>query len=285
MATLNYHHLRYFHAVARAGNLTRAAETLNVSQSALSTQIRTLEARLGHPLFDRVGRGLELTEVGRMALDHAERIFRIGDDLLATLGRAGGGSEPLRVGAVATLSRNFQTRFLAPVLGRETGIELRSDNASALIADLRTLALDVVLTSEPPRDAGRDLLIHPLATEPVAIHGPPDRLGQGTLSALLAEGAFILPSDPGIRSGFLALGERMGVTPRIAAEVDDMAMIRLLVREGAGLAVVPAVVVADELASGRLATAPFALDLAARFHAVTLRRRFPHPALAELLPA
>ena len=56
MDRLNYHHLRYFREVAREGNLTRAADRLNLSQSALSTQIRQLEERLGHSLFDRAGR-------------------------------------------------------------------------------------------------------------------------------------------------------------------------------------------------------------------------------------
>lgn len=82
---LNYHHLRYFQAVAHEGNLTRAAQMLNLSQSALSTQIKALEARLGQDLFDRVGRQLVLTEVGRITLDHADRIFATGAELEAVL--------------------------------------------------------------------------------------------------------------------------------------------------------------------------------------------------------
>ena len=85
MDQLNYHHLRYFREVATEGNLSKAAQRLNVSQSALSMQIRNLEERLGHALFERVGRKLVLTEVGHIALDHAERIFSAGEELLATL--------------------------------------------------------------------------------------------------------------------------------------------------------------------------------------------------------
>ncbi len=284
MAQLNFHHLRYFQAVAHAENLTRAAEALNVSQSALSTQIRNLEDRLGHPLFLRVGRRLELTEVGRIALDHADRIFQVGDDLLAVLDQAGTSTPPLRVGAMSTLSRNFQLRFLTPILGGETEIILRSDNEAALLDGLRALDLDVVLTSEPPRrTAGSDFVAHHLATEPVAIHGPAGSLDQPSLKALLSEGRFILPSETTIRAAFVALAERLGVNPHIVADVDDMAMVRLLVRNGAGLAVAPAIVLADELASGRLATAPFELDIWERFYAVTVRRGFPHPLLAGLL--
>lgn len=281
---LNYHHLRYFQAVAHDGTLTHAARALNVSQSALSTQIAALEDRLGHALFDRVGRRLELTEVGRIVLDHADRIFRIGNDLGAVLERTGDAVPPLRVGAASTLSRNFQLRFLAPVLDGASDVVLRSGEAAALLHGLRSHALDVVLLSEPPRGGDADdLAAHPLARDPVGLHGRPDLLVADTLRDLLARGRFILPSEAGIRTGFAALADRLGAVPRIVADVDDMAMVRLLVRQGVGIAVSPAVVVADELANGRLATAPFALDLALRFYAVTLRRAFPHPLLSGLL--
>ncbi len=118
MAELNYNHLRYFWAVAHDGNLTRTAQRLNLSQSALSVQIRNLEQRLGHALFERRGRQLHLTEAGRIALDHADSIFAAGDELIGTLKQAGRVRQALRVGALATLSRNFQLRFLRPLLGR-----------------------------------------------------------------------------------------------------------------------------------------------------------------------
>lgn len=287
MDRLNYHHLRYFRAVAHEGNLTRAAERLNLSQSALSAQIRQLEARLGHALFERVNRRLELTEVGRIALDHADRIFETGEELLATLAQSGQAMPPLRVGALSTLSRNFQLRFLRPVLARDdVELVLRSGGEEALVAALEGLALDVMLTTEPPRGGGRgELLPHRLSAQPVAIHGRPDMLRAGTLTDLLRDGAFIVPTDSAIHTGFLSLAASLGIAPSIVADVDDMAMVRLLAREGAGLAVCPAVVVADELRAGRLETAPFDLDLMESFYAVTLRRRFPHPLLEALIGA
>ncbi|MEM6827410.1 MAG: LysR family transcriptional regulator, partial [Pseudomonadota bacterium] len=90
MANLNLHHLRLFRAVAREGTLTGAARALNLSQSAVSTQIKALEASLGHDLFERRGRNLEITEAGRIALDHADDIFRTADHLSATLDSAEG---------------------------------------------------------------------------------------------------------------------------------------------------------------------------------------------------
>ena len=284
MEQLNYHHLRYFREVARGGTLTQAAERLNLSQSALSSQIKVLEARLGHDLFNRVGRRLELTEAGRIALDHSDRIFGTGAELLATLARNGPEGAPLRIGALSTLSRNFQMRFLGPVLEAGAPIVLRSGDGPSLLTALRALSLDVVLMTEAPgRELGDGFTAHRLAEQPVGIYGAPERLDHPDLRSLLAAEQFILPSEPQVRRGFDALAARLEVTPRIVAEVDDMAMVRLLAREDAGLAIAPAVVLADEIASGRIAPAPFDLRLTESFFAVTIPRSFPHPMLAELI--
>ena len=285
MDTLNYHHLRYFREVAHDGNLTRTAQRLNLSQSALSMQIKTLEERLGHALFDRIDRSLVLTEVGRIALDHADRIFSIGAELLATLNQTGQQDTPLRVGALSTLSRNFQLQFLGPLLRQgDTEITLKSGDAGTLFADLTALALDIVLTTDPPHGALADgLTARRIAEQPVALHGHPARLRYNTLRDLLTHEPLIIPSGGSIRSDFDSLLEQLDVTPRIIADVDDMAMIRLLARADMGLALAPAVVLADEIAQGMLVTAPFDLPLSERFYAVTPPRNFPHRALAALL--
>ncbi|GAB4264885.1 MAG: LysR family transcriptional regulator [Pararhodobacter sp.] len=288
MSLLNLHHLRLFRAVARDGTLIGAARTLNLSQSALSTQIKTLEASLGHDLFERRGRGLVLTEAGRIALDHAEAIFRTAEDLTATLRGAGGGRRVLRVGAQATLSRNFQIGFLRPLLGRaDVEIVSRSGLQADLLRGLEAQALDVVLTNlAPARDAASPYLIRRIDEQPVGLIGTPARVGAGarTLRQLLAEEPLILPTaEAALRAGFDALVDRLGITPQIAAEADDMAMLRLLARDDAGLAVIPPVVVRDELAAGLLVEAARFDTIAETFYAVTLSRRFPNPLLAEVL--
>lgn len=285
MLNLNYHHLRYFREVARDGHLTRTAERLNLSQSALSTQIRQLERRLGHDLFERRGRRLVLTEAGRIALDHADQIFGAGEELLVTLRGTGMVRRPLRIGALSTLSRNFQLRFLRPVLGREdVEVVLRSGSGAVMLEALRTLAVDVVLTTEPPpHEAARDFVAHRIDEQKVGVHGTPSRMRHGTLRELLELEPVILPTESSIRTGFDSLIARLGIAPRIAAEVDDMAMVRLLAREDAGLAIAPSVVLADELGQGVLVEAPFDLEIVESFYAVTVDRQFPHPVVTELL--
>jgi LysR family transcriptional activator of nhaA len=288
MAQINLHHLRLFRAVALDGTLTGAARGLNLSQSALSTQIKALEVTLGHDLFERRGRGLHLTEAGWIALDHAEAIFRTADDLTATLRETGQARRPLRVGALATLSRNFQMQFLRPLVGRaDVEVVLRSGLQAELLRDLDALALDVLLTNlAPVREAGSLWLMHRLAEQPVSLIGTPARVGRmpRALQVLLTEEPLVLPG-PGtsLRTTFDALAARLRVVPMIAAEADDMAMLRLLAREDAGLAVIPSIVVQDELASGLLVEATRIEAMRETFYAITRERRFPNPVLAQLL--
>lgn len=287
MARLNYNHLRYFWAVAHNGNLTRTAEQLHVSQSALSLQIRKLEEQLGHDLFERRGKQLVLTEAGRLALDHADVIFAAGDELLSTLQHAGHTRDMLRVGALSTLSRNFQTRFLEPHFGRDDiGMVVRSGRLADLLAQLEAHHLDVVLTNEvPPRDAATPWIVQLLDEQPVELVGPPGQgLEQRSLPDLLTTENLIVPTvETSIRTAFDALVHRLGVVPNLAAEVDDMALIRLLARNGEGLAVIPPIVARDELASGLLIEVAELPGITESFHAITLARKFPHPLIGELL--
>jgi len=287
MRQLNLHHLRLFRAVARDGTLTGAARALNLSQSALSTQLRTLEATLGHDLFDRRGRGLVLTEAGRIALDHAEAIFRSAEDLTATLAQSGSTRQVLRVGALSTLSRNFLIGFVAPLIGRaDVELVLRSGAQSELIRGLEALSLDIVLTNlAPTRDGASPYLVQALSEQPISVVGfADDATGRQSLGEILTAEPLILPTpESALRAAFDALVDRLGILPRIAAEADDMATLRLLARAGAGLAVLPPIVVQDELRSGLLVERAQLDGITERFLAVTLRRRFPNPLVADVL--
>lgn len=287
MADLNYNHLRYFWAVAQDGNLTRTAERLNVSQSALSVQIRKLEDRLGHPLFERRGRQLHLTEAGRIALDHADAIFATGEELLGTLRETGRTRHVVRIGALATLSRNFQISFLRPLLDRnDVEIVLRSGSPIELLAGLQSLKLDVVLTNQiPASDALTPFMTHKLSEQPISLVGSPSLLGDmRSVAALLTAHPVILPTQGNsIRAECDALADRLGVRLQIAAEVDDIAMMRLLAREGFALAILPSIAVRDELATGALIEAESLPGLVETFYAVTIGRRFPNPIVRSLL--
>ena len=177
--------------------------------------------------------------------------------------------------------------FLRPVLGRaDVEVILRSGSAAELFTALAALQLDLVLTNQPPpSDALSDFIVHPLDAQSVSLIGvpalcPPDL----TLAARLTGTPLILPTPAsGLRRGFDALLDRLNLTPQIAAEVDDMAMLRLLAREGAGLAVLPPIVVRDELASGTLVESAQLPGLTEAVYGGTIARRFANPLLGELI--
>ncbi len=288
MARLNYHHLHYFWAVAKEGHLTRAAQKLHVSQSALSAQIRQLEEQLGQPLFDRRGRTLALTEAGRLALGYAESIFAAGTELVALL-REGQRHERqvLRIGAVATLSRNFQENFLAPLLPRDdVSLVLQSAGLAELLARLRTHQLDLILTNRRVAEsADEPWRCRRIARQPVSLVGRPRRRRRAfRWPDDLAELPLVLPGrDSDIRTGFDLLCEQAGLRPTVRAEADDMALLRLLARDAGGAALLPSVVVQDELRAGTLVEYAVVPDLHEEFWAVTVPRHYAPPLLRTLL--
>lgn len=288
MAFLNYHHLRYFRLIARDLNLTRAAKRLNLSAPALSLQLRQLEEVLGHRLFERRRTGLVLTEAGRIALDYAESIGRAGEELLDVMQhRPRGGRQVLRIGAVATLSRNFQLEFLRPALHRpDVEVVLRSGGFPELLMMLHSHQVDLVLSNQPARrDAETHWHSHLLAEQPVSLVGTPSwKKRRLKFPEGMKDIPVILPSqESNMRAGFDRLLASAGVRPRIMAEVDDMAMIRLLAREGEALALVPPVVVQSEIKDGVLVETHRIPQVRETFYAVTPSRRFPNPLVAELV--
>lgn len=152
---------------------------------------------------------------------------------------------------------------------------------------MEALTIDVLLTNQvPARDAVSPYLVRRIAQQPVSLIGARARLAlaaQG-LPKLLATAPPILPTpETALRAGFDAMVERLGIVPRIAAEADDMAMLRLLARSDAGVAVIPPIVVQDELAGGMLYELFQLPEITEEFCAITIARTFPNPLLREVM--
>jgi LysR family transcriptional activator of nhaA len=285
---LNYHHLQYFWAIAHERSLTRAAARLHVTPSALSIQLKALEERLGQRLFERQRGRLVLTEAGRLALEYADTIFRAGEELVDVLkGTRRRPLSVLRVGSVATLSRNFQLALLRPLIGQpDVELVVHSGSLRELLAQLSAHTLDLVLSNDPvPRDAATQWHSHLLAEQPVSLVGrPPRERRRVRFPDVLRDTPVLLPGpSSAIRAAFDRQVEAAGIRPSIVAEVDDMAMLRLLARESPGLALVPPVVVRDELKSGLLVERCRISTICESFYAISPQRRFPNPIVRELL--
>ena len=288
MSPLNYHHLYYFWAVAREGALNRAAERLHVSQSAVSAQIRMLEEALGQTLFTRERRSLQLTEAGRLAFGYAERIFATGNELLATLreGRREA-RQVLRIGAVATLSRNFIENFVRPLFNRpDLELVLESGRLEELLGHLGRHRLDLVLSNRRVHgDAEAAWRCHRIARQRVSLVGSPrPGLPPFRFPGDLADLPLIIPGHGSeLRAAFDLLCERAEVRPNVVAEVDDMALLRLLARDTDAAAVLPSVVVRDELRAGTLQEYCPLPGVHESFFATRVKRQYQHPLLRELL--
>lgn len=290
MPYLNYHHLKYFRAIARQGGLTKAAEHLNVSPSSLSVQLKALEDQLGHALFLREGKSLILTDAGKIALSYAESVFKSGDDLLATMRGLGTDNRKiLRVGAVSNLSRNFQLNFLSELIVREdVEIIIHSGTLLEMLSQLQNLSIDLVLSNQAaPVEIHSEWKNKLISDQTVSLIGHKQ--------AIKSKKKFNFPQDleglslvlPGrgcaIRSAVDRILGELGIKIKILAEVDDMAMLRLIVRDSQAFTIVPPVVVIDELKTGELVEYAQIPDIKEVFYCITKEQKFPNPVLNELL--
>jgi DNA-binding transcriptional LysR family regulator len=236
-------HLRYFVAVADAGSVSRAAAQLRVTQPALSRQIRDLESELGLPLFDRVGRRLQLTAAGDNLLARTRDILRAADGLREQAGAlAGGASGTLRLGATAQTLESLISAFLVGFRRQWPGIDVRlvEDGGMRLKTRVQRGELHLALGAVP---AGDDLRARPLF--PVWVLAVmPSRTALARrrtldVSELDHEAVLLLRRDFASRLRFDAACETARIRPRVLLEAGDPHSLVSLARGGHGIAIVP----------------------------------------------
>ncbi len=289
---LNYHHLFLFWTVAREGGIAAASRSLGLGQPTLSAQVRALEEFLGEPLFLRVGRRLEITELGRIVQRYAEEIFGLGREMLDTLrDRPTGRPIGLAVGVPDALPKLVALRLLQPALRFETPVRLtvREDRLDRLFAALAVHDLDLVLADAPPGpDTAVRAFSHPLGSSEVALYADrawTRRLRPGFPRSL--DGApLVLPAEGStLRRQVDAWLERHALSPRVVAEVDDSALMMSFARAGVGAVVAPMVVESDVKESYGLERVGKLAGIRERFFAITVERRIRHPVVLALTRA
>jgi len=287
---LNYHHLRHFWMIAKHGSVTRAAAKLNISQSTLSEQLAELEDALGQPLFERRGKQLHLTDAGRIALEHAETIFTTGHELINRFRQSGETRQRvLRIGAVGPLSKNLQFDFIQPILtDTRTKVVVVAGALDELTRQLQEHRVDLVLSNIPMRaDQDQTIFNHLLGEVPVfLVGGKKLKLSSGKFPKFLKDVPLFLPSrQSDVRSDFDLILANAGIEPFVHAEVDDMALLRLLALSGEGLALVSKIVVERELKSREIKFMQRVPGLGEKYFALTVRKRFQNAWLGEIVEA
>ncbi len=293
MEWLNFHHLRYFLAVAQEGSVSRAARKLRVTQPTVSEQVRALQEALGEKLLRREGRGVVVTEAGQTVLRFAEEIFALGGELVDTVkGRPTGRPLRLSVGIVDVVPKRVAFRILEPALAMPLPVRLvcREDAQDRLLPALAAHELDMVIADAPagPAAATGRAYSHLLGECGVSV------FASARLAARLREGfprsldgaPFLLPtSDTALRRELDGWFEARKIAPSIVAEVQDAALLTTFAEAGLGVFAAPDAIAPDTGPARGLRRVGALKPLRARYYAITVERRLEHPAVARIAGA
>jgi len=285
MRHLNYNHLLYFWSVAREGSVTRAAETLFITPQTISGQLRLLEQAVGDTLFQRVGRGLVLTEMGRMVYQYADEIFTLGGEL-SRLVRSKVPFVPatFQVGVVDSIAKLIACRILEPVLDGETygRVICAEGELERLLADLAVHRLDLVLSDRPlPADLHVKAFSHLLGESAVGLFATPALAAEfrGGFPASVAEAPLLLPLPTNVlRRGVDDWLERQRLAPPVVAECGDSALLKAFGQQGRGLFPAPIAIAAQVGAMYGVELVGELEGVSERYYALSPERRLKHPA-------
>lgn len=258
---MDFKQLKAFLTIADTGNVTRAAEILNLVQPAVSRQVRLLEEDLGQVLFDRERYGMVLTEAGQSLVAYARRAMLELDRARAEItGNQGGVRGLVTVGLLPSTADVLSSALVSALAASHPGIRVRiaSAYAGTLRQWLNSGEVDVALLYGAERAA--DMHATALIDEPLWIIGLPDeklRAHRPVQLARLSDRPMVLPSAPhGIRTLVEHACAVSKTTLNVSVETNSLSVQRSLVLGGHGLTILPPLAVAEDLLAGRLSGAP-----------------------------
>lgn len=289
MEWLNYHHLLYFWTVAREGTISQACKKLHLTQPTISSQLRLLERSLDAKLFDRVGRNLVLTAVGRSVYRYADEIFSLGRDLCSSLkGRPSKHGLHLEVGVADVLPRWVVGRLLEPVLqpGRDVQVVCHDDKTERLMSRLALNELDVVLSDIPVSPLVKVRAHNHLLGECGVLFFAAKKLAakyRHHFPKSLDGAPFIMPMEgTALRRSLDEWFDKHGIQPIVNAEVSDCDMLEVFAQIGAGIVVVPAVIEQRIRLQFQLQLVGRAEAIREKYFAITTERKLKHPGVVAI---
>lgn len=292
MTFLNYHHLRYFWAVAREGSVAAASRALNAAQPTISTQVRELEGALGTPLFARTGRRMVLTETGRMVYGYADEIFTLGRELLETVAGRGPGRRPrLVVGIADAVPKLVAYRILEPArrLPEPVTIVCLEDKPDRLLPELAAHQLDLVLADTPANPGlGVKAFSHLLGESGVtffALAPLAARLRRGFPRSLAGQPMLLPAETTGLRRSLDAWFEREDLRPSVVGEFEDPALLKTFGQSGAGVFPAPTAIEDEVRRQRHVVVVGRTMEVRERFYAISVERKLKHPAVTAIVEA
>ena len=289
MRHLNYSHLLYFWTVAREGSIARAAEVLHLTPQTISGQLKLLESAVGSPLFQRVGRGLVVTDTGRMVRQYADEIFSLGAELAQRLRSDEPGTPAaLNVGIVNSIPKLVAYRILEPALHMEPAVRIACSEGEleTLLGDLALHRLDLVLSDRPvPTGLNVRAYNHKLGESGVAFFAEKSRARAyaNRFAASLDGAGVLMPmSNTPLRRGLDDWLDTHSVVPRIVAEFDDSALLKAFGEAGAGVFPAPAAIAGAIERMYRAQVIGEASGVTETFFAISPERKLKHPAVIRV---
>lgn len=286
---MNYKHLRYFWAAAHAGSIRQAAERLHLTPQTLSGQIQLFEQELATALFRPAGRGIELTEAGRVALSYADEIFALGDEMTAALrAHAGRQYAACRVGISEVVPKSLTLRLLSSLktLSEPVRLICREGPIDWLLGELALHRLDMVLADRPmPSGLSIKAHSHKLGESGVAFLATPDLAAHHKdFPESLNNAPLLLPGPNAAVRGELErwFGE-MRLAPQIVGEFDDSALMKVFAQTGAGIFPAPAILVSEIEKRYAVQEIGRIERLREAFWLISPERRVRHPAVRCIL--
>lgn len=288
---MNFKHLHYFWTVARSGSVARASERLHLTPQTVSAQIKLLEQGLDATLLRPAGRGLELTEAGRLALSYADQIFALGDELEAALAsRRGALALPFRVGITDVVPKALAYRLLAPArhLSEPLRLICREGKLDRLLTEMSLHKLDMVLADRPiPESMGVRGLSYKLGESALAFFAAPSLAERcGEFPRCLDDAPLFMPGDDAtVRGRIERWLVRLRIAPRVVGEFDDGALMKAFGQEGGGFFPSPAVL-ADEIeVQYGVRMVGQVEEVREEFYALMPDRSFSHPGVRAITEA
>jgi LysR family transcriptional regulator, transcriptional activator of nhaA len=285
MEWLNYHHLRYFWVVAKEGSLKKAADKLHVSQPSISEQLKELEGALGEALFRRSGRSKALTDAGQIALRYAEEIFGLGAELVRAIKqRPGARSLRFYVGVADAIPKLVVNDILKPALAMPQAVHIicREGKMEDLLAQLAAHRLDIVLADEPASSSLKfRAFTHLLGESGVTFCAAPKlatRLRRRFPTSLHEAPALLPTENTALRRSLEQWFQQRQIRPRVVAEFDDAALMKVMAVDEKGFAPIPTIVAAEAVARYGLRKIGATLECKEQFYGITAERKIVHPA-------